>query len=265
MLTGAKAGMYYTILVNATGALTIDLAGDNFSGVVNGDGFAISKYWTLGTLFPPATQTTIIASTSTAGPGRRTEVLIPDILGNGTNLAANKKFFINAGVWKESTAGLPVSDNFVLIPDTYFIVCHNHASIIAATTFTASGIVELNPVSLPLATLTNGKQDNPITTGRPVPIKLKDLDLISSSAFVGSSGTAGPGRRDELLVFDNSVATVNRSPSAIYFYNTTTSNWRQATVGFPVADDVEIAPSSALLVRKYQTASGATAAWTHTY
>ncbi len=265
MLTGSKAGMYYTVSNNATVTLTIDLAGDNFTGVANGDTFAVSKYWTLSSIFPPATQVTAIASSSTAGPGRRTEVLIPDLLGNGTNLAPSRKFFLNAGVWKESTGGFPNANNFVLMPDSYFIVRHNHASIIAATTFTATGIVELNPVSMPLATLTTGKQDNATTTGRPVPVKLKDLDLISSGAFVVSSGTAGPGRRDELLVFDNTVPTVNRSPSAIYFYNNTTSNWRQATGGFPVADDIEISPSSGILIRKSQTASGISTSWTHNY
>jgi len=265
ILTGAKAGMYFQILNNATGTLTIDLAGGNLTGVANGDGFAVSKFWTLGTLFPPATQTTVIASTSTLGPGRRTEVLIPDIFGNGTNLAPNRKFFINGGVWKEATTGFPVSDNFILAPDTYFIVRHNHATITAATNFTATGIVELNPVSAPLATLVGGKQDNAVQTGRPVPVKLKDLDLISSGAFVGSAGTLGSQRRDELLVFDNTAAAINKSSAATYFYNTTTSNWRQATTGFPVADDVELSPSSGMLIRKYQTAGGATTAWTHNY
>lgn len=266
MLTGAKAGMYYQISTNATGTLTIDLAGSDLVGVASGDAFAISKFWTLGTLFPPATQTTIVASTSTAGPGRRTEILIPDIFSNGVNLAPSRKFFINGGAWKESTGGFPVSDNFILSPDTYFIVRHNHASITAPTTFTAVGMVELNPVAVPLATLPGtSKQDNAVTFGRPVPVKLKDLKLISSGAFLGSSGTAGPGRRDELLVYDNSVPVVNRAPSATYFYNATTSNWRQSTTGFPVADDVELPPSAGILIRKYQTATGSTATWTHSF
>jgi uncharacterized protein (TIGR02597 family) len=265
ILTGAKAGMYFQILNNATGTLTIDLAGGNLTGVANGDGFAVSKFWTLSTLFPPSTQTTIVVSGSTAGPARRTEVLIPDIFGNGTNLAPNRKFFLHNTIWKEATTGFPVSDNFILAPDTYFIVRNNHPTITVATTFTASGIVELNPVSAPLATLVGVKQDNAVQTGRPVPVKLKDLDLISSGAFLGSGGTGGPQRRDELLVYDNATTGINKSASATYFYNTTTSNWRQATLGFPVADDIEIAPSSGMLIRKYQTADGATTAWNHTY
>lgn len=264
MLTGAKAGMYFQITGNAVGSLTIDLAGADFAGVGDGDGFAVSKFWTLSTLFPPATQTTIVPSLNTLGNGRRTEVLIPDKFSDGTNLAPTRKFFLHGTAWKEATTGFPASDNFILAPDSYFIVRHNNAAITSATTFTATGIVELNPVAIPLATGISSKQDNPVLTGRPVPVKLKDLDLISSGAFVASTNTLGNGRRDELLVFDNSVAAVNRSPSAIYFYNNATSNWRQATTGFPVADDVEIGPSSGILIRKYQ-ADGLTTVWKHEF
>lgn len=264
-LTGAKAGMYFQILSNTAGALTIDLAGGDLTGVANGDGLAVSKLWTLGTLLPPATQTTVVVSTNTLGSGRRTEILIPDIHGSGTNLAPSRKFFINAGVWKEATTGFPVSDNFIIPPDAYFIVRHNNVNITAATTFTATGIVELNPIAIPLATLPGAKQDNAVFSGRPVPVRLADLDLISSGAFVGSAGTLGNQRRDELLVFDNSVASVNKSTSATYFYNSTTSDWRQATTGFPVANDVEISPSSGILIRKYQSVGGVTSIWKHEF
>lgn len=265
ILTGAKAGMYFQILNNATGTLTIDLAGGNLTGVANGDGFAVSKFWTLGTLFPPATQTTIVASTSTLITGRRTEILFPDLFSNGTNLAPTRRFFLHSGVWKEASTGFPTSDNVILSPDSYFIVRHNHTSISAATTFTATGIVELNPISLPLGTQPTTKQDNATTTGRPIPVKLKDLDLISSGAFVGSAGTLVSQRRDELMVYDNNVATINRAPSSVYFYVTSTSQWRSTATGFPLADEVEISPSSGILVRKFQSGTGNSTVWTQSY
>jgi uncharacterized protein (TIGR02597 family) len=246
ILTGAKAGMYFQILNNATGTLTIDLAGGNLTGVANGDGFAVSKFWTLGTLFPPATQTTIVASTSTLPAGRRTQLLMPDLFGTGINLAPTRIFFIHAGVWKEAVTGFPTASNVIISPDSYFIVRHNNVNITAATTFTASGIVELNPIAIPLATHTGGIYQ-------------------VGGAFLGSAGTLPAQRRDQLFVFDNTSASVNRAPSKIYFYVTSTSNWREATTGFPVADDVEIAPSSAILIRKYQTGTGATMVWTHSY
>lgn len=273
ILTGAKAGMYFQILNNAAGTLTIDLAGGNLTGVANGDGFAVSKFWTLGTLFPPATQTTVVASTSTLPAGRRTQLLMPDLFGNGINLAPTRVFFIHAGVWKEAVTGFPTASNVIISPDAYFIVRHNNVNITAATTFTASGIVELNPVAIPLATQASAQQDNPVTSARPVPVKLQDLKLVNEiggvfqegGAFLGSAGTLPAQRRDQLFVFDNTTASVNRAPSKIYFYVTSTSNWREATTGFPIADDVEIAPSSAILIRKYQSGTGATMVWTHSF
>ncbi len=264
MLSGPKAGMYYLVAANTSNSLTIDLAGDNFTGVGNNDGFMVCKFWTLATLFPPATQTTIVASLNLLGPGRRTELLLPDTIGNGINLAPTKKYFIHAGAWKEANTGFPLAGNTILLPDSYFIVRHNSAAITNSTTFTSAGHVELNAVSMPLATLPSGKQDNPVSTGRPIPVKLADMDLISSGAFVASDGPGGPRRKDELIVFDNNIASVNRSAAATYFYNSETAKWHQSTTNFPVADNVEIAPGTGFLIRKY-ISTGITSIWTHAY
>jgi uncharacterized protein (TIGR02597 family) len=262
ILTGAKAGMYFQILNNAAGTLTIDLAGGNLTGVANGDGFAVSKFWTLGTLFPPATQTTIVASTSQLPAGRRTQILFPDSLSNGVNLAPSRIYYLHNGNWKNSS-GHALSDNVILMPDQYFIIRHP-STVASQTTFTATGIVELNPVAIPIATQASAQQDNPLTTGRPIPIKLTDLDLISSGAFIGSNGTLPNVRRDLLLVYDNSVPIVNRSPSRVYYYNSSTGRWLNAS-GNVVADNDEIASSGAILIRKYQSGTGLTSFWTHSF
>jgi len=262
ILTGAKAGMYFQILSNTTGTLTIDLAGGDLAGVANGDGLAVSKFWTLGSLFPPATQTTIVASTSQLPAGRRTQILLPDSFSNGVNLAPSRIYYLHNGNWKNSS-GNTVSDDVILVPDQYFIIRHP-SSVASQTTYTATGIVELNPVAIPLATQASTQQDNPVATGRPIPIKLTDLGLISSGSFVGSSGTLPGVRRDLLLLYDNSVATVNRAPSKIYYYNSSTGHWLNAS-GNVLADDDEIAPSTAILIRKYQSGTGFTAVWTQTF
>lgn len=261
MLSGTKAGMYYQITANTTGAVTVDLAGDNFTGVALGDSFRIHQFWTLGTLFPPATQTTVVASTSTLANGRRTEVLIPDLAGAGTNLAPASKFYIFGGEWKKAVSGNPSATNEILWPDAYFIVRHGHSSIVASTTFTPIGSVEMNAITTPLATRTAGLQDNFVTTGRPIPIQLMDLDLISSGAFVPSTGTLANQRRDTLLVFDNAVAQLNKAPSAVYYYHN--GNWKKAVSGNPVSDTDQILPSHGLIIRKYQTVDGVTAYWTN--
>lgn len=262
LTSGVKAGMYYQVAANTTGDVTVDLAGDAAAGVQPGDTFRIHPFWTLATLFPPATQSTVVPSVGTTGSNRRTLVLLPDTQSGGTNLAPSATFFLYDGVWRRTTTGFPVSDNEILWPDTYFIVRHNSVSITASTFFTPSGTVELNPVTNALATRSAGPQDNFVFTGRPVPVKLQDLDLISSGAFEASIGTTGGNRRDLLLVYDNALAQVNKSPSATYFYFD--GNWRSTSSGFPLANDVEVKPSHGIIIRKYQTLDGATKLWTNT-
>lgn len=265
MQSGVKAGMYYQISSNSSGTITFDLAGDNFSGVANGDSFAVSKFWTLSTLFPPVSQTTIVTSGSTLVMDRKTELLIPDLTGAGINLSPNRTFFITGGQWRESAPGFPAADDFILLPDTYFIVRHENSTITASTALNTMGTVELSAISVPLATLTSGPQDNATCTGRPISIQLIDLDLISSGSFVSSSGTLPADRRDELLVYDNGTAVVNRSPDAIFFYDSITSNWRESSTGFPVANSTAIPPGVGIVIRKHQTASGDTKFWMHNY
>jgi uncharacterized protein (TIGR02597 family) len=240
----------------------VDLAGDAAS-VAATDGFKICKFWTLATLFPPATQTTAVVSTSNLPNGRRTEIHIPNSASPGINLAPNQIFFLTSTGWKKSVSGFPDASSFIFAPDSFFIVRHAHAAITVATTFTVTGGVDLTPNTTPLATLTSGKQDNPVTTGRPVPVTLTELDLISTSAFVASTSTLPNGRRDEIYVYNNSVPGLNKSPSAIYFY--LNGHWKKSVSGFPDADNDTIAPSEGFIIRKYQTATGSSVSWTQSF
>lgn len=71
---------------------------------------------------------------------------------------------------------------------------------------------------------------------------------------------------DQLLLFDNSQALINKAPSFIYYYDTQASigaGWR--LTGDAVTDrgnDV-IPPGSAMVVRKASTAGGQTVFWTN--
>lgn len=264
--SGARAGWFYQITENSATNLTIDLAGDTL-GIAANDGFRVCKFWTLDTLFPVATQTTIVPSLNTTPVGRRTEVLIPNLSGSGINLAPNQAFIIDASAaggpaWKK-TAGFALSGNFIISPDSFFIVRHANPNITTSTTFTVVGGVDMNPVANSLATLATGKQDNPVTTGRPVPVALADLDLIATGAFIASAGQSPGARRDELLVYDNTVAGINKSPIASYFFDSTTNNWKKSS-GFVISDSVTIAPSEGFIIRKF-TGSGNSVTWTHSF
>jgi uncharacterized protein (TIGR02597 family) len=113
----------------------------------------------------------------------------------------------------------------------------------------------------PLQTLSSGQQDNPIAIFRPIPISLNNSNLIASGGFV-TSNLVGP-RADELLVFDNAAAALNKSPAAIYFYRN--GAWRKA--GAAATEDfgnTEIfGPGNGVLVRKASTTTGASAIWTN--
>lgn len=89
-------------------------------------------------------------------------------------------------------------------------------------------------------------------------MKLKDLELISSGAFEASAGTLAFQRKDELLVFDNATAALNKA-AAIYFFSG--GSWRSTTAGFPVSDDVEILPSQGFVIRKSTGASDSLIVW----
>jgi hypothetical protein len=63
------------------------------------------------------------------------------------------------------------------------------------------------------------------------------------------------------LVFNNSSASLNKSPSKIYFrYN---GNWREAGGTKPVADADIVAAGSGVIVRKYPASGAVTAFWSN--
>ena len=262
LTSGSKAGMYYQILSNTTTDITVDLAGDT-AGIAATDGVKICKFWTLATLFPPATQTTVIQSVNNLPNGRRTEILIPDMTSAGTNLSPNQIFFLTSTGWKKAVSGFPDASSFILVPDSFFIVRHGNAAITTSTTFTITGNVDLSANTTPLSTQVATKQDNPVTTGRPIPIALQDLDLVQTGAFTASLNTLPNGRRDEIYVYDNAVPGINKSPSAIYFYYN--GHWKKAVSGFPDADTELINPSEGFLIRKYQSGSGNSVSWTQSF
>lgn len=261
IISGTKAGMYYQVTANTDGTVTVDLAGDTSSGIAAGDSFRIHPFWTLSTLFPPATQTTVVPSTGTLANQRRTEILLPDIGGTGTNLAPISRFYILGTVqqWRKVGDAAYDANSEILWPDSYFTVRHAHSTIVNSTYFTAVGTVETNSITTPLATRSSGSQDNFVVSGRPIPVKLSDLGLISSNAFMASTSTLANGRRDVIFVFDNSIAILNKAPSATYYYFS--GNWRKVGDANPANDDV-ILPSHGIIIRKY-TSDGSTKLWTN--
>ena len=261
--SGPDSGKILPVVSNTTTTLTVDLNGGSLASV-QGDALEVIKFWTLGELFNPSQATTdaattgnaVVASLNALASGRRTLLLLPDQMSPGINIAPNQSFFIVGGEWRE----LGVAGNKDLIqlwPDTYFII-RQPSNISQATSYVATGQVELGEVTVPLTTQTSSFQDNFIAISRPVDVPLDQLGLKDTPAFVSSTNTLASGRRDVLLVFDNSSTAINKAPAATYFvFN---GQWRKLGSGGDAGEDLILA-GNGFIIRKFATATGETVFW----
>jgi uncharacterized protein (TIGR02597 family) len=263
--TGLDKGKWYVITANTADSLTVDLNGATTSAVAT-DQLEVIKFWTLNELFNPAQSTTdpattgnaIVASLNQLASGRRTQVLLPNLTGVGTNLAPTTIYYINDGIWKKQGAGATNFGTDQLWPDTYFIIRHP-AAVTAPTTYTAVGEVDIWNFNVTLGTQAAGRQDNFIGLPRPTDIALNALNLAGTPAFVSSTSQLAAGRRDELLVYNNTAAGLNKAPALIYYHHD--GIWKKQGGG---ATDVgaEVIPAGAgFIIRKYQAAGGASSNW----
>lgn len=161
-------------------------------------------------------------------------------------------FFYN-GAWRQ--IGRPVTENHnddLLVPNSCFVI-RNPASVASATTLPLTGNLQTGIQLVPLTAQSDSWQGL-VSVSRPTDVKLNDLGLIASGAFVPSASASQ--LKDQLLVFDNTQTGLNKSASAAYFqYN---GAWRK--VGQPVTSDFgsDVIPSgSGVLIRK--SPSGGTA------
>ncbi|WP_169334322.1 TIGR02597 family protein [Rubritalea marina] len=257
---GTLDGNFYQITANGSDNVTIELNGDAATDISDTDTLKVYKFWTLGTLFPQATQDTIVESASNRLSARRTEVLIPDNSTEGVNRSAGSVHFLKSTGWADASDNGD-SDNKLLWPDSYIIIRHPVA-VSTSTTYTASGTVDTNSqIVIPLSTRTTGAQDNYVAVPRPVDVALNNLNLYESGAFVASTSSRLSGRRDELHIFDNTAGSLNKSASKIFYHDGT--NWIDSS-DKSTADTDTIKASEGIIIRKYQTLDGATHFWNNT-
>lgn len=259
---GARSGWNYPVSAHDATTITVDLDGDALAGVVDGDTFELIPYWTLATLFPKATQTAVHPSDGKLAARRKTRILFFDEIAGGISLAPDRAYFLTADGWFHSESGFAPSDHVVIAPGSCFVIRHPVGE--TSTTFHPHQVVVMGSHSAPLKTRDNGPQDNAVGLVRPIPVKLSDLDL--GAAFASSASTDPADREDELLVYDNLQAAINKLPATIYFREG--GVWRKddsdTDALFPNADNDEISPATGLVVRKAATANGDTQRWVNT-
>ncbi len=249
--SGNLEGQYYTIKKNYWNKIVVDLNGGSIAGLKTGDQIAIVPYHTLVSLFPVADKgTSFIESASPVV--RQTEILIPNIQGNA-GYSGVYYFYNNA--WRQVGQDNSVNMNDIpLAPDCYFILRNKEKE----TLLNIKGEIYKNQISISLTSSASGYQDNPVSLIRPIPQKLNDCGLISSGAFIPSVNPVL--RKDELLVFDNEIVGINKSPIATYYYN---NGWKK--VGSPTTVDfgnTEIFSSNyGIVIRKAKATSSTIVEW----
>jgi uncharacterized protein (TIGR02597 family) len=253
---GSAEGRYFPISTHGTSTVDVEAELADFGALAIDSPVSIVPAWTLEALFPDATQTTFHPSSGPLASGRGSELLLFDAESEGSVLAPSKRYFVSATGWQESGTYTSAAD-VVIAPGQPFIV--RHPAGVFPTQFVAMNQVFGGVVALPLR-VTNGKaQDNTIALPRPVPTALGDLD--PGVSFEESASTDPGDRKDELLVFNNASAAVNKAPSATYFR--TGGNWVEDTAGFPVSNAVEIELSAGIILRKAPGTENLTLVWTN--
>ncbi|MEM9017106.1 MAG: TIGR02597 family protein [Verrucomicrobiota bacterium] len=260
-LSGSRTGSHYRILNNSSENVSIQIGTDTLTSVSAGDLFEIVSYWTLNSLFPPGSQTTIHESASVFASTRKTEVLLFDLNTNGIELAPNQVFFLTNGTWHRADEGFPEAGDTVIPPGAALII--RHPDTVTSTSFVVSQFVDQNPLSTTLRTRTDGGIDHTIAVSQPIAIQLQNLQLSGAGVFEESSSTSAGDRSDELLVYENALAIVNQKPSATYFRSG--GAWLEDTgASFPNADDETIPPGVGIVIRKAATVDGAYHFWVNT-
>lgn len=280
---GARAGRWYDVqtattgTANTTSAVTISLNGDTIGAATTGNSVIIAQYWTLDTLFPPTGATTswtetpassgnwvpnghaIVASSTASLTQRRTEVIFPDEIGTGTNRLPAELLYITGGLWRKP--GIAGSQgNRVISPDSIFTIRHR-PGVSYSTTFRSVGEVEVGKFNIPLATNTVGKRDTYIAIPRPIDVRLDEMNLVESGAFVTSSTASLTQRRDELLVYDNTTTQMNKIPIIAYYH--TGGVWRKSGSALSQNDQL-ISAGAGFVIRKFPTTTGETILWENT-
>ena len=272
--SGPASGKVYAITGNTPTTITIDLSGDTMTAI-SGNTFMVTKFWTLGELFPPASCTSSAATTGTAVVSstsavlRNTDILLPNTTGTGAgvgiNLSSIATYFVFNGAWRKLSTDLAVSwDVQQLWPDESFLIRHS-PRVAASTVYVCTGEVDTGSVVIPLITRNGGvneKQDIPVGLTRPIDVTLDGLHLGGTSAFVTSANMVGSNAKDALLVYNNSTIGQNKSSSGTYYY--VVDKWLKFGGDGTNQGATVIPAGSAILIRKFGTAGGITSFWSNT-
>ena len=236
-------GRHFAITDHGANSIDVSAVAGDLSGLTVDSRISVIPSWTLDSLFPAATQTTLHASNGPLATQRGSELLFFDNTTVGTSLAPTRRFYVTTAGWFESGTFLAAGST-VIAPGQAFLI--RHPAGVAATTFVPNQQVYGGKVTLRVPVANGKARDTMLSPPRPVLLTLSQLDFAPGD-FVESASNAVADRKDQLLVYDNSQPEQNRLPAAIYFRSG--GQWRRDGTN-AVSDSVTIEPSAGLLLRK---------------
>ena len=262
--TDPKQGHRFDVTGNGTNTLTVDTTNDSLTGIPANAQVLLVPYWTPSTVFP-ASDAGVTYAQTTSSATYKTELEVPQYSASGINLPYAPVYFYAKDVDGTTNVGWRVvGDNNTnhgddpLLPDGYFV--DHSANGAPSLTLTALGAVLMKKIVVPLATSAGGPQDNPVCVIRPATVTLSETGLgPADGSFVAN---------DQLLIFNNAVASFNKAPSAVYYYDTSVGNsggWR--LTGDPTTNHSgdAVPLGSGYIIRKAATSSGQTVLWTNPF
>lgn len=258
--SGPQAGVIFDIVGNTANSVTFSAAsGISPSGFTQGTAFKIVQYNSLGSLFPASSANSSFVPSANAF-SRQTQILFPDVAGSGINRSANQTFYFWNGAWRKVGQSTSTSfNNQPISPDSYIIV-RNTSSAPSNLNLVVAGNVNTAPTTIQIDRLTTGKNDNYISTARPIDQRLDQTGIFESGVFTASSSAIS--RQDELFLFSNTTTGINKSANATYYY-LNGSGWRKVGSSSSAGSDI-IPAGAALIIRKNTSGSSSTQFWTNT-
>lgn len=231
IMTGTDEGMFLSILANTADTLTVELgAGDTLANLVSGDTLAVIPYWT-----PPA----VFGDNAPAG----VQLLLFDGATPGINVSASDTIFYNGSNWISLT-DFSVVDEMILYPGESYIVRNQSASPFSVVL--AGGVPMAAHRSVIATLLANEPQDTRIAYLSPV------------DTPIGESGL-GFNAGDQILVFDEDAAGLNKSSTQTAFYNG--SQWIDLTTFQDVSDTLILSPGRGYIYRRAPSMTPDDAVW----
>ena len=255
-LTGAKEGRNFDITANGVNTLTVDLSDDDLSGVTASDRIKVLPHWTLNAAFPSGSG----IEASPNGFQRTSELLVQDGETQGINLASINTFYYS-GTWKGISDLVADAGKEILPPHKPLVVRNKDTATSAVFVGVVPSDVQTVALRVPAGD-SSVKQDNPVALLRPIPVKLDDSGLDEA---VFKTSTLPVLRTDEILVYDDSEAGVNKSAKFTYYKYA--GAWRRLDqpANYDAGNEEIFTPGTGVIIRKAGVGAGSeqTVYWKH--